>query len=558
MSLVGLRRRIDAEGGFVLGGWRRYPQAGVPMRRLIAVLIATLMVSAACTGEAANEDGGEDQGGGRLAVAVSGLGGEVFDPHVAALHHKVFLSLMYDWLVGITPEGEFDNSLGLASHWEFSDDGLTWSAMIREGVTFWDGTPLTVDDVVFSLERVISDEAVSAYSSDLRSVIESVETTGSNEVQVRLNRPYLFLPHLLSRFGATDGAIISKDYFEEVEAEGFASEPMGSGPYELADFSLGSLLRLTAVEDHWRVGTPLYDEITFLTVPEEQTRVAQLQQGDTQIVEVSRQTASELEDSGQTVVSNPDAYTINASYYETWKPGNPFSDPRVREAVSLSINREEIVDSLLLGRAEVKGIGYFTPAHIGWDEAALPPPHGYDPERAEELLEEAGYLTDPVRIDVYQYELPGAPELPEIAQAVAGYLDAVGFKTRTVQEEYGVVRAKWEEATLGPALSLSPTPKRLLYPIELTYGSNGALTVAHDEALDGLLATVKDADTPEATESAIQDLMTYISVNHYGTAIALVDNEFALGEGLTAWEGLDGLLPSELHLEGLYARSPSS
>jgi peptide/nickel transport system substrate-binding protein len=518
-------------------------------RRLLLMATATALVLSGCVSGGSDEP--DDGSSGTLRIALAGLETEQFDPHVVSQTTKIYQSLMYDWLVGATPEGEFDDASGVATDWTYSEDGLTWTATIRDGITFWDGTPLTAEDAAFSLARVVSEEGSSSGASTLRGVIDSVEVVDGDRIEVSLSRPFQFLPHLLSRLGATDGAVIPKAYFEQVGADGFAAEPMGSGPYRLAEYNPGASMVFERVENHWRVGTPRYERIEFLAVPEEQTRLALLQRGEAELVAVSRQGAVEAENLGFTVLEKPNNANVHVNYHEQWVESNPLSDERVREAMNLAINRQEIVDSILYGRATIPGIGHLGSEHIGWDESIVPP-YPYDPDRARQLLAESGYLDDPKQIDVYSYERAEAPEIPQIMEALTGYWEAVGLNVRLIRSEYGAVREQWGNFTLGSAVSVLGTANRVVFPVQLVWGTEGALTYARDPELDDLIAAWSNAPTVDEAVAAIQAVMRYVHDHHISGPVVSVGSVYA-SDGIEEWPGLTGLHSGEIHLDGLFA-----
>lgn len=485
-----------------------------------------------------------------LTIALADVPREQFDPSRGTATAKVYQALMYDWLIGAQPNGEFDNSVGVAEDWEHSADGLTFTVTVREGISFWDGSPLTADDVVFSLQRIIDPEATSSGSASLRGVIESVTKTGDSTVDLNLTTPYLFLPHLLSRLGATDGAIISKAHFESVGAEAFASAPMGSGRYALTSSEAGTTYTFERNDDYWLGADGRFATIVLENVPEEQTRLALLQRGDADIVGLSAEAASTLSADAIQVAVQPGKANLSVNYVEQWKPENPLSNALFREALNLSINREEILETIFHGRGDLVGVPQMGPSHVGYDPSEFRL-YEYDPERAREVLEDSGYLDDPVQLDLYEYTWPGVPELPQVMEAVAGYFTAIGVNVRQIRTDYSTFREGWGAFELGPAVAANAADNRPVYPLDLIWSSGGSLTYVHDPDLDELLSGFAAASSIEEAEAAIHEIAAYLRDNNIGTAIMIVATIYGLGEGVEPWDGLESEFPFEMSLDGL-------
>jgi peptide/nickel transport system substrate-binding protein len=289
--------------------------------------------------------------------------------------------------------------------------------------------------VKYTLEMAMSDiegATGSTIGKTIAPLIDRVEAAGPYEVIVYFNSPQAeFAPHWFSSAKGAELPITCKKHVEEVGWEEALVNPILSGPYKYVDHAEGEYLELEALESHWRV-VPEYKYLIFREVPEEMTRVAMFKMGDVDIVEVTAETAKHLAgEESASIVSIPGAMRLNMALWgqwlptvETYDPDLPWLDKRVRQAMSLAINREEIAEYIFSGHARPIATSYSFP----WSDEFEPYP--YDPDRARELLEEADY-GDGFDVELWSFDYPGqAAEMPEVIQAVAGYWEAIGLDTK--------------------------------------------------------------------------------------------------------------------------------
>src|SRR5687767_6336827 len=179
-----------------------------------------------------------------LTIALSSFSAETLDPALQGHNVKYYLSLMFDYLVGVTPDGQPSQAGGLASKWESSADHKRWTFQLRKGVKFHDGTDMTSEDVKFSLQRAMSKRSTTGYAGPLRTLIQDIETPAPDRVIIVLKESTLIIPTYLSRSLSTEGMVLPKKYIEANGDDVFARKPVGTGPYKFVEQVTGSHIKL--------------------------------------------------------------------------------------------------------------------------------------------------------------------------------------------------------------------------------------------------------------------------------------------------------------------------
>lgn len=310
-------------------------------------------------------------------------------------------ALTYDYLVSISPE-DLSPQPGLATEWESSDDGLTWTFAIREGVAWSDGEPLTAGDIAFTYNRIIDGGPESVtWDPWLRSV-EQVTAPDDTTVILELSQPNAAFPMI-------PVPIVPEHVWSELseeDVESYSNEPpnvVGSGPFRLVEGTAGgSTVRFEKNPDYWR-GTPAIDELVFRVFNAADPAVQALRKGEIDFVSgISPTLVNALEGVEGITASNSDypgfdqiAFNAGSVDLESGEPiGDPnpaVLDPDFRYALGFAIDREAIRDLVYEGAGEV-GSSIIPPFYprFHWE-----PPEDvaftFDLERAGELLDEAGY-----------------------------------------------------------------------------------------------------------------------------------------------------------------------
>jgi peptide/nickel transport system substrate-binding protein len=503
----------------------------VPM--LVAILALMVLASPGAVGAQAKSE---------LTVALSSFSAETLDPALQGHNVKYYLSLMFDYLVGTTPDGQPTQQGGLASKWENSADHKRWTFHLRKGVKFHTGEEMTSEDVKFSLQRAMGKRSTTGYAGPLRTLIQDIETPAPDRVVIVTKEPTLIIPVYLSRALSTEGMVLPKKYLEANGDDVFARKPVGTGPYKFVEQIVGSHFKLRAVDSHGRIGTPKYKNITFKLVPEETTRIALLRRGEVDVADISRERVKELEKEGFPIHLRKDEALVHMWFVlgpDGWVA--PMKDKRVREALNIAIDRNEIAQSIFGGRAEPAAI----PFGLSWSfkdvgfkvtpEMAYP----YDPARAKKLLAEAG-LPNGFPLDMHAFQLPGFPEGKAFAEAVSGYWEKIGVKPKLIPVDYPAFRKLWVDRKAPGATGYYNIANRdwigtyALLEKQAYTPSKMTDTVA-DTEVDGMIAQVMRQTDQEKINSLMRNIFTRLRSEHYGVPVVYIHSPYAASKKLGKW-----------------------
>jgi peptide/nickel transport system substrate-binding protein len=262
----------------------------------------------------------------------------------------------------------------IATEWEYlSDTELLLT--IRDDVTFHDGTPLTPEDVAFSVMRIIDPEFGSPQLGQFNQ-IATAEVMGDNQVKLTTKSPY---PALMAQLVKL--SVVPRHVVEEVSKDAFNQSPVGSGPYTFEEWNRGVSVTLVKNESYWGDMGP-FDTAVFRAVPDAATRIADLQAGTADLV-VGLDSDGALQLAGNPAVKTLSVPTERVAFLGMNLDIPPFDDPDLRRAASLAIDSVAITDGLL-GAGEVPMAQLSSPAHFGFSEGIAP--FEYDPELAAEIV----------------------------------------------------------------------------------------------------------------------------------------------------------------------------
>jgi peptide/nickel transport system substrate-binding protein len=385
----------------------------------------------------------------------------------------MILYALHDGLVKPMPGNQMAPSL--AESWTASKDGLTYEFVLRQGVTFHNGDPVTAEDVKFSFERYRG-----ASAALFKARVARVDAVDARRVRFTLKQAW---PDFLTFYAtpATGAAwIVPKKYVEKVGDEGFKKAPVGAGPYRFVSFKPGVELVLEAYERYWRK-TPSVKTLVLRVIPDESTRLAALKRGEVDVAySVTGPLAEELKRTpGLSLVPTYILFPVWLVFTEQWDPKSPWHDRRVRQAANLAIDRQGINQAVYLGLAK--------PSHSlipqGMEYYWAPPPIPYDAKKAKQLLAEAGY---PNGFDAGQYT-GDAVYGTAIGEPVVNYLQAVGIRLKLRPLERAAFFKEYGEKKLRNVIqSGSAAPGNAATRLEAYAVTGGRYVYGAYPEIDGL------------------------------------------------------------------------
>jgi peptide/nickel transport system substrate-binding protein len=403
---------------------------GAVTPRVVGPLLTVLLVLATASPSRAQPPAGEVTVSFHVTLAPSW-----FDPSAAPPQITPFgvLYAIHDALVRPLPNQRMGNSL--AESWTESRDGLTYEFKLRRGLTFHNGDALTAEDVRFSFDRYQG-----AGAREFRTRVRQVEVVDPLTVRFHLKEPW---PDFMTFYGTTAtaaGLVLPRKYFESVGADGFRQRPVGAGPYRFVSQRPGVDIVLEAFPGYWR-HAPYVKRLTMKSVPDGTTRLAMLRSGETDLAYfLDGPEAQTLKgDSRYGLVATRHASIFWIEFAEQWDPKSLWHDKRVRLAVNYALDRKATSEAACLGHCPPAGV--IVPRVMDFALQVPPPP--YDPQRARQLLAEAGY---PNGVDAGDFvPIPG---FATVGEAAMNNLYAVGIRVRMRLLERAAFYAAWQEKKL--------------------------------------------------------------------------------------------------------------
>jgi len=354
-----------------------------------------------------------------------------FDPSAAPPQITPFgvLYALHDALVRAYPGTNMGPAL--AESWQESEDGLTYEFKLRPNLTFHNGDKLTTEDVKFSFDRYQG-----AGATELKEKVAQVEIVDPRTIRFHLKEIW---PDFMSMYGSTAtaaGLVVPKNYIEKVGDDGFKQKPIGAGPYKFVSTTPGVEVVLEAFNDYWRK-KPNVKTVVLRSVPDVDTRALMLKTGEADIAAALEGVAAQgvMDDPGMQIVPSKHASCQWVEFPGQWDPKSPWHDIRMRQAVGYAINREGISKAACLGFCPPAGV--IIPSVMEFTLQA--PPFPYDPQKAKQLLAEAGH---PNGLDAGMFH--AIPGFPTAAEAVLNDLNAAGIRVRYAPMERAAFYADWK------------------------------------------------------------------------------------------------------------------
>ncbi len=526
MSLVFARRSRAAPWHEQVGGWEDTEMERVNVSRRDLLRLAggagagAVIGMPAASSVLAQEGTPAVEGSGNLIIgkAQEAVG---LDPAlVTAASSFQILAPVYEQLVGFNAENQPQPEL--AKSWETPDD-KTFVFQLREGVTFHNGSPLTAADVKHSFERILDPATNSPWLSQFEP-IASIETPDDRTVRINLKQPY---GPLLATLSSDYAAIVPQN------AGDLQTTMTGTGPFMLSEYTRDTRTVMGANPGYWEAGLPGLAQVTYQILPDEAARLAAIRTGEIGLTSLADPAAVSLasREEGIQVVTQEttDYYLLGINCQRP-----PFDNVKVRQALSLAVDRQALLDAVFFGEGSVTGPIVPTLGPWGTPVDQLPL-HTPDPEQAKALLAEAGLGSG---FEMSILASPFYPEFINIALVLQSQLQEVGITVTLDQVEWGTFIDRWKNRDFATFVSYNGSgndPDRALYPVFHTGGSVNAFQFS-DPEVDRLLEEGRSTVDPAQRQEIYRQVEAKIAEAAPGLFLFTRTAYFALRDHVQGFE----------------------
>jgi peptide/nickel transport system substrate-binding protein len=381
--------------------------------RILAVAAAGALVLSGCSGGDSVDTGGGGGGGGdNVLVAAVSAQPDQFDPHKTTAYPSFqVLENVYDTLVVPSAE-DLTMEPSLATKWTTSDDNLTWTFTLRDGVKFHDGSDFDSADVVYSYNRIIDEKLSNSYRF---ANVTSVEAPDPQTVVITVSKP---TPNLLSQIGGFKGmAILPEGAAENMD---LTTEADGTGPFKL-ESSDASSTKLTRFDDYWG-DKPTLDGVEFRYITEPAAALTALKNGEVQWTDnVPPQQVDKLKDDNEVELQS--TASTDYWYMSMNLKKAPFDNKLVRQAIATAVDRDEVTQAARFDAARPNETAIPEDSFFYSDYAPFEP----DVDKAKQLMQQAGVTTP---IDMGLMVTDEFPESVTAAQVIASELEPIGINVK--------------------------------------------------------------------------------------------------------------------------------
>ena len=548
---------------------------GVSRRTFLGgvVAIGAGLYVVACSSEESGDSSAGSATGGQLRTATGGTGNHTWAPHEMGGESLAPAKLMFDSLVDINPETQRIEGM-LAESYSVSDDGKTWNFKLRPDVKFHgDYGTMTADDVKFTWGEWMRDDSNQNTGPQLNEAIggnlDNIEIVSPLEFNVHLVEPNYDLDTLLVH-SYNNLFVTSKKYVEE-NRDAAARHPIGTGPWMFVDDQAGVNINMKSNHDYW--GTvPSYETLAYQAIPDGSARLLQVQSNAVDIASLDAQLIGEAQAAGLKIIPVKDIGTLQVilggMYYlpagdpslpkdqldhnSPWIQSNaPDKALKIRQAMSMAIDRQQILDTILSGYGRINYAPLIQyndiPDQVNADWA-LPE---YDLDGAKQLLAEGGYPNGfPIEMFIYEDDV----DTKRVGEAIAGMWEELGLQVnRRVSEEdiLDPLLNKRETAGMAWVKLQGIEPMNIILDQYASHRADGDYKINHPIIDEGVAAYVK-AKTHEEKAAIQLDTAQKLIDSMIIIPLYNVDLPFVVNNSVADWQPT----PGDKELNGLNTVTP--
>ena len=505
---------------------------------------------------------------GELKIMVGDFASERFDVaySLGLAGDLNYGRLLHGFLISDNSEREMVP--GIASAWNLSDDGLTWTFTIREGVTWHDGTELTPEDVLWTFQHLFGPEAKDKVISPTGVRLSREGTTAAvngRDVTLTTNIPTTYIGSTLSESGTGWYHVMpAREALHDNALEvAYDENPIGAGPLKLAKHVRASSMTFDRFDDYYyqpengfsedkRVP---FEQVTLYLVPEESTRVSAIRAGEADIAPVSLGAASQLEAGGGRLVFGREGSYVWLPLMGCWADENlPCAKKDFRQALNYAIDKELIRDQLYGGPEvfQVKGWGNVTPSTIGYTPELNPFP--FEPDKARQLLKDAGYPGGEGvgTLILHTWQSTSMPFQTEAAQLAAEFWKReLGLDVEVRVGDSTAIRGAWKDGELnGQMIWRDNETRRDATSSAISgYGDpEGGTRRSEDPELLRRVQEAAQIVDDAARAQAMSEVYPLLREASYDISIGYVNIPWGVGSRIDNWEPL----PLAPNISGLH------
>ncbi|HWI49449.1 MAG TPA: ABC transporter substrate-binding protein, partial [Rummeliibacillus sp.] len=477
-----------------------------------SLMLIILVVLSACGKDSTSNEGESSNSGEKQSSLVYGRGTDSvsLDPITVTDGESFKVARnIYETLVQF---GEEDTSIkpSLAKEWKISKDQLTYTFKLQEGVKFHDGTDFNAEAVVKNFERWMNGsvdqfpyygDMFGGFKGDKNHIIDSVKAVDDTTFELKLKKP---AAALLNNLAMTAFSIASPTAIKK-EGDKYGENPVGTGPFKFVSWKRNNTIELEKNSDYWQKGYPKVSKLIYRTLPDNSARLNSLVTGEIDIADgLSPSDHTRIEqDQNLQLLKRP---SFNVGYLGMTMTQKPFDDTKVREAVSMAIDRQAIVNSFFEGFA-TEAKNPLQPTALGYNKNTEQ--YNFDVEKAKSLLKESSYDGKVVELWAMPVPRPYMPDGQKVAEAIQKNLESIGMKTKIVTYEWATYLEKTRKGEaqlfLLGGTSDNGDPDNLL---SLFFYDSGSLNNSqlHDEKIQKWLAEARSTTDHAKREAIYADI----------------------------------------------------